>query len=337
MATLKDIAERVGVTPAVVSRLLRKDETLRVSEEKRQMILDVARELDYTPNLSARSLRLSRSNLIAMVVHDVVNPVFTEIVAGAQQAAKAYGYSLLLGDADALGPGAERMTNLIRGGGIDGLILQGAGAATDLALKNAASKHLRTVLLQERTGPDYGVVRLPDQQASRLATEHLLHLGHRAIGHLGTAQGLRLSEQRQWGWQQTLRDVGIEPEDDWQVWAGSDLDSGHLGMTQLLKKTPGLSAVVVSNVVAGIGAMTAAFELGYAIPRDLSIIAIHDTPFAMHTQPALSVVKMPLPQLGYQAIEMLLGEVLPSGQELVIEHPSPQVISRGSTRPLSPN
>ena len=110
MATLKDIAQRVGVTPAVVSRLLRDDETLRVSNETRQKILDVAKELDYSPNLSAQSLRLARSNLIAMVVHDVANPVFAQIMHGAQQAAKNHGYSLLLGDADVLGEGASRMT-----------------------------------------------------------------------------------------------------------------------------------------------------------------------------------------------------------------------------------
>ncbi|MEM7799147.1 MAG: LacI family DNA-binding transcriptional regulator [Chloroflexota bacterium] len=335
MATLKDIAERVGVTPAVVSRLLRDDATLRVSEETRQKILEVAKELDYTPNLTAQSLRLSKSKLIAMVVHDVANPVFAEIISGAQKAAKNHGYSLLLGDADALGPGATRMTSLIRGGGIDGLILQGAGAATDLALKNAASKHLRTVLLQEHAGSDYGVVRLPDSRAAVLATEHLLSLGHRRIGMLGTAEGLSLSNRRHDGWKSTLAAHQIEPEPEWVVWSGSDLDVGFKGILQLLKQAPDLTAVVVSNVVAAMGAISAAFEAGYDVPRDLSIVAIHDSPFAIHLRPKLTVVKMPLAELGRQAVEMLLGEGRLSGREMIIRSPLVELIDRASTKPIS--
>ncbi len=332
MATLKDIAEQVGVTPAVVSRLLRGDDTLRVNPKTREKILQVAQELEYAPNISAQSLRLSRSKLIAMVVHDVVNPVFAEIVSGAQQAAKEHNYSLLLGDADPLGPGATRMTDLIRGGALDGFILQGADTASDQALRDAASKHVRTVLLQERPGSDYGVVRLPDEQAGVIATDHLLDLGHTKIGMLGTAEGLHLSEARHQGWRTALDKRGIIPDQAWVGWFGSDVTAGYEGMKQLLTQAADLTAIVVSNVATAIGGVSAAFEMGHTVPDDLSIVAIHDTPFAKHLRPALTVVDMPLATLGRRAVEMLLGDVAPAGQEVVVETPSPQLIERASTR-----
>ena len=127
-----------------------------------------------------------------------------------------------------------------------------------------------------------------------------------------------------------LVENNIAPAESWSVWGGSDLDAGYAGMVQLLRHVPDLTAVVISNVVSAIGAISAVDEAGLRVPDDLSIVAIHDTPFALHARPALTVVQMPLPELGRQAIEMLLADESPAGRELVITKPKPILIERAS-------
>jgi DNA-binding LacI/PurR family transcriptional regulator len=127
MATIVEVAKRANVTPAVVSRLLNGDPTLRIKPETRQRVLDVVKMLNYSPNPSARALRKARTGMLGLVVHDITNPVYAEIIVGAQQAATDASYTLLLGDADALAPGEDSLEALLKSRAIDGLLLQRAG------------------------------------------------------------------------------------------------------------------------------------------------------------------------------------------------------------------
>ena len=334
MSRLKDVALAAGVTPAVVSRLLNGDSQLRVSPETRARVLRAAVDLDYSPNLAAQTLRLSRSNLIAMVVHDIFNPVYAKIEEGAQAAAANSGHFLMLGNAESLGNAEGNAADLIRGGALGGLILQGTGGNADLVLRRAVRNRLRTVLLQEGGEPDFTVVRLPDEQAGRIAAEHLLTLGHERIGCIGTRQGLRLSVDRAAGWRHALETNGIDIPESWLVWAGSDLQAGFDGMVNLLGKAPEITGVVVCNVVAAIGALSAAASFGRRVPDTLSVVAMHDTEFAKHTHPPMTVVNMALGTMGYRAVELLLADSPPTTRDVLVDQPAPALIERQSTRRL---
>lgn len=131
MATLKDIALRAGVTHSIVSRVLTGNPALRVSPDTRALIRKVADELDYVPNESARSLRKARPQAIAMAMHDITNPVFTQIFVGAQEEADTRDHVLFVSEVSALASGNARLGKLIRGGAIDGVILLGLGTQQD--------------------------------------------------------------------------------------------------------------------------------------------------------------------------------------------------------------
>ncbi len=332
MATNSEIAKAAGVSPAVVSRIVNRDETLRVSEETRARVLKVIEERDYAPNAAARSLKSARAGVVALVVHDLTNPVYAEIIAGAQKAAARHGKALLLGEAADLGDGQSQMEDLIGGGGVDGLILQGAGTEMDRALARAARRAMPTVLLQSGDAKTATLVRMDDEEAGRIATRHLLELGHRDIGFLDVSGGLAFSQGRASGWREAMTAAGIEPATDWIGHGGNSFADGAKGIARLLEAAPQLTAVVVGNVVAAVGATAALHDRGCRLPEDFSVIAIHDTDLAAYLRPALSVVRMPLRLLGEEAARLACHEDATTGEVITLAQP-PELIVRASTAP----
>ena len=334
MATLKDVARSAGVSPPVVSRVINADPSLRVSAETRARVLEAVRAHDYAPNPTAQSLRGGRPRILALAVHDISNPVYGEIVRGAQGTADAYGHALLLGDAAALGAGSAHLNRLVRGGGLGGLILQGAGAETDRVLAQVAGRSLRTVLLQDDGGgaegrePAHGFVALPDHAASGLATRHLLDLGHRRIGCIGGPAGLRFSLDREAGYRKAMPDA-VPPA--WITPSTSDAQGGYAAANRLLDAAPELTGLVVCNVLAALGALAALSARGLRVPDDVSVVALHDMPLAVYAQPALTTVALPLFELGARAARMLCDPEDPAGSVRI--EIAPRLIERRSATP----
>lgn len=336
MATLVQIAEKAGVSPAVVSRVLNGDQTLRVSEETRSRVLRIASEMDYAPNIAARSLRSSKSGLIALVVHDVSNPVYSEIVRGAQQAAAREGKALLLGDVSEEHGGTEHLVDLINGGGLDGMVLQGHGGNTDAIVTRVAKRSVPTVLLQTGIDGSTHLVSLPDETATHLATRHLLDLGHERIGCLGTRAGLTFTEDRRKGWERAMREAGLEPEPRWFVSDGSTIAGGSAAATELLKGAPEITGIVCCNILSAIGALESIKAGGLRIPEDISLIALHDIEFAKHLTPALTTIVMPLFEMGARAVEIVSNGDIPKPGQTIIGTPAPTVEVRQSTAAVPP-
>lgn len=333
MPTIKEVAAVAGVAPSVVSRLLNGDATLRIRPETRARIHDAVARLEYAPNVAARALRAGRSGAVALALHDVVNPVYAEIVAGAQQAAADLDQALFLGDVEGLAQGSGTLTRMIDGGALDGLIMQGASRPSDEVLARFALK-VPTVMLQEDPRAGVTVVGLADEQAARVATEHLLQLGHIRVGCITRMRGTRPARDRLRGWRDAMHQAGLRPRrTDWLWGQWTDAEAGARAMGRLLSRSPDLTGVVVCNVVEGIGALSAAAELGYRVPEDLSVIAIHDIPIASFLRPPLTTVRLPLAELGRRAVELLFPKGPTAETATVITEPAPELVLRGSTAP----
>jgi LacI family transcriptional regulator len=326
------VAERAGVTPAVVSRVLNADPTLQVRAETRERVLAAARELDYTPSHAARALRHQRTGALGLAVHDVANPLYGEIILGAQRAAAKTGHVLLLADIDGLARGDETFRRTVHGGAIDGLLLQRAGTASDRKVITTASTRIPTVLLNDRSAT-HASVALDDAAGTRTATQHLLDLGHTRIGHLRVG-GTQRSGQRVRGWREALARAGAEPDPRWLVDGGHTVESGLAGMRRLLAGADLPTAVVVGNVLAAIGALTAAREAGLRVPEDLSVVSFHDVLYAAHLMPPLTAVALPLRELGAAAVALLLERLEGAPpRQVVVRDPAPTLVRRGSTAP----
>ena len=331
MTTLADIALAAGVSPAVVSRVVNRDPNLRISASTRERVLRAVKDRSYAPNVAARSLRSSRSGVVAAVMNDVANPVYPEIIRGAQSAAGKAKRALLLGDLSCGPASASHLADLISGNGVDGLIIQAAGGVNDSLLVRAARRGLPVVLLQTRLELRAHLVMLPDRAAAEMATGHVLGLGHREIGCIATHAGLTFTEARRDGWETALDAVDVPGKNCPIVHAGSTIRDGHKATAELLDQNPGLTALVCFNVLAAIGALDQTRERGLAVPQDISIVALHDIDLAAYLHPPLTTVAMPLYEMGRRAVEILCCAESAVDGETVIQSPPPKLICRSST------
>ena len=328
---MSEIARAAGVSPAVISRVTNGDPSLRIREETRERVLRTVKRYDYAPNTAAKSLRTAETGLLALVVHDLSNPLHSEIASGARQEADRLKKSVILGEAMEMGQGLGRIEELIAGGGVDGLILQGTESDHDRALARAARRWMPTVLLQ--SGEIRGnatLIRLADAKAGLMATECLLGLGHRRIGYLGVADSLPFSADRRTGWEAAMEKAGIAPGKHWSANAGSAFATGACGAAQLLRSAPELTGIVVANVAAAVGALATLTDLGRRVPEDVSLVAIHDSEMARFVRPALTVVRMPLRELGAAAVSACCSRKGPVPREIRVSDPRPEIIWRAS-------
>lgn len=332
MVTNSQIAKAAGVSPAVVSRIVNGDKTLRVSEETRKRVLELVEELGYAPNAAARSLRSAKAGMIALVVHDVTNPVYAEIISGAQHAAAAHGKAVLLGEASGETDGAKRIEELIAGNGIDGLILQGAGTAMDKALARAAQRSVPTVLLQSGKARNATLLRLDDEAAGRLATQHLIDAGHRKIGFLGADDSLQFARFRRQGWRLAHEANNIPSDPEATEHAASTFHEGAIAIGKLLDRKPDLTAVVAANVITAIGALSMLLDRGCNVPRDFSVIGIQDAEIAAVFRPALTIVQMPLHALGETAVNLVCQGKTKS-TEILLNDIELSIIERSTVAP----
>ena len=269
MAKLADIAKAAGVSSAVVSRVINKDPTLRVGKETRERVLEAIAALDYSPNIAAKSLRSARSGLIGILLNDITNPVYTEILRGAQAAAVKNGKALLVFDSTMGEESAQRMATLIAGGALEGLIIQAAGEVSDSVIARAAARKVPTILLQADLELDAHLISLPDEDAARIATEHLIEHGHSRIACIATAEGMRFTERRLQGWRSALAAAGLG--ESGLVFAPSDMDGGEAALAELIAQDPAPTAILCFNVLSAIGALRGFEQLRPACAEGLFV------------------------------------------------------------------
>lgn len=348
--SLADVAARAGVSVSLVSRVLRGDTSIRIREETRRRVHAVAEELGYVPHQLARNLRTSKAGAIGLVVHDVTNPIYAEIIRGAQKAVNRRGSVLLLIDAEAVTDEAT-LLQIAAGGRVDGLLWQMAGHAELNSRVKVAARHVPVVLVNSRPEAGLPGVYLDDDRAARVAVRHLLDLCHERIGFIGGLRGSDVSERRRAAYRASLTEAGIQRCASWEVDGGWDATSGHDAAARLLKANRSqVTAVLVTNALVATGVVTAAYEMGLRVPEDLSVVAIHDLWFAARLTPPLTVVRLPLMDMGERAVELLHDVAFATGHaaaaastgssprpdgppDVAIVAPAPHLVTRGSTAP----
>lgn len=334
MVTLRDVAGHAGVSVSVVSRVLNSDPSIRIRPETRERVLESARLLRYAPNMAGRSLRRSRTNLLALVVPDVTNATFTDLVAGVESRALDKDYSVLLASSPRMQPGSDGFTRLLSERLVDGVLLQkGDDAPIDL-VSRALSHPERTVLINSGPVPGVSTIAIDDVAAATLATQHLLDLGHRTIGYIGGVPTSDSNDRRRSGVEKALADAGLSLAREHTTSLGYTYRSARDAARLLLSRRNAPTALVVGNVNAGIGTITEAAEMDVRVPDDLSVVAIHDIWPAITCAPALTTVRLPMKRLGATAVDVLLAGIdkaEPSAR--TVDDPAPELIIRDSTAP----
>jgi LacI family transcriptional regulator len=335
VATLSDVARRAGVSISAVSRVLSNAPEARVSAETRARIKQAAVDLAYRPNFAGRALKFSRTNVIALVVPDLTNAFATELMLGVEDEALERDYMVLLGRSEDLKPGGEMVSRLIGEGRVDGMLVQVADQSSAAEIADLVQAGYPIVFLNSiHTGHRGGVV-LDDEAGARLATEHLVGLGHRRIAMVGGLPQSYTAERRLTGFRAAMAAAGLPVPPTAVTRLGYQPGNGREALRALLAQPEPPTGLVVANINAAIGVLSEARSLRLQVPEDLSVISVHDAWTAENTWPPLSTVKMPMYQLGRAGVAGLYDRL--HGQEVrdhVVTDPSPQLVLRESTRAI---
>lgn len=333
--TLADVAAVAGVDRSVVSRVVSGDADLHVRPETRERVLAAVRDLGYRPNAIARSLRTAQSGALGLIIPNFSNPVYSEIIAGAEVAAAAHNSRLLIGS---WYPGAAEQSwhlDLVASGRVDGVLLAGAHVDDDL-LQQLDHSAVPLLLVNRRTRSARRSIVLDDEGAARLAVQHLVDLGHERIGHVAGPRSADTARRRRDGYLRVLKGSGIEADPTLVVEADYTSAGGAAGMAELLQLRTPPTAVFVSNALAAVGALHVAAELGFRIPDDISVVAVHDLALTAFLRPPLTTVRMPLQDLGRRAVEILCTTRQDEPVKECLREPM-ELLERASTAPPPPS
>ena len=301
--SIKDIARAAGVSHSTVSRALA-DSPL-VKEETKQRICRLAREMGYSPSAIARGLVTKRTQTIGLVVTTIADPFVAEIVRGVEETALDRGYNILLCNSNAQPQRELAAVSTLREKRVDGIIVS-ASRVGDLYLPMLLETGVPIVLVNNELSGRYVYSVVTDDEAGgRLATEHLLDLGHVRIGYISGPEVHRSNINRLWGYRQALQARGLTPDPRWIVPGDGGVQGGEEGMARLLSLPTSPSAVFCYNDVTAIGALLTARRLGWTVPDQVSVIGYDDISFAAYTNPALTTVEQRRYEMGSLAVQMV--------------------------------
>ncbi|MFI1863645.1 MULTISPECIES: LacI family DNA-binding transcriptional regulator [Streptomyces] len=354
--TLADVAARARVSPATVSRVL--NGNYPVAATTRERVLRAVDELDYVLNGPASSLAAATSDLVGILVNDIADPFFG-IMAGAAQteisgpegsSGRARGEKLAVVCNTGGSPQRELtyLTLLQRQRAAAVVITGGALedpahiAAMSAKLARLADAGTKVVLCgrpplpegapEARNGSVLAALTFDNRGGGRRLTEHLLTLGHRSIGYVAGPTERTTTRHRLEGHRAALAAAGVAGDQDRLTVHGPyTRSSGYDATRELLRRDPGLTAIVAANDTVALGACAAVRELGLRIPEDVSVAGFDDLPFSVDAVPALTTVRLPLFAAGARAGRLAMGkEDPPPGGIATI---GSDLMTRGSTAP----
>lgn len=306
MATIYDIARHVGVSAGTVSRALSRPE--KVLPATRQRIEQAAAALGYVPNTVARTLKTQRSGKILVTVPDIANPFFAQILQGAEEAAQAVGYAVLLGDTQNQPEREERYAQMLRRNEADGLIVLGhrlPPTAREIVEQQGATA---PVVNGCEFDPALGIpsVHIDNAAAARSVMEHLYGLGHERIAVVGGPPDNPLHQQRLEGARAAsrtrgrLRQLIIAPGD-------FSVESGYAAVKEVLSQVPVPTAAFCFSDQMALGALAACRDLGIRVPEDFSIVGFDDLASSRYLTPPLTTIRQPMREIGVRAVNLLLA------------------------------
>jgi LacI family transcriptional regulator/LacI family repressor for deo operon, udp, cdd, tsx, nupC, and nupG len=313
--SIEDIARAAGVSHSTVSRALRNSPL--ISPDVRTRIQHLAGEMGYTPNALAQSLQTHRSHTLGLVVTSIADPFIADVVRGVEEIARPAGFSVFLSAAYNDPAQEVEVIETFHRRRVDGILVASGRISSNYEAHLSRVKVPTVLLNNEARGDGRRLhwVRVDDDLGAQLATDHLLHLGHRAIGYLGVANRPRSNDQRLAGYRAALAAARVAAPDAWvampdaagddtQDGPAADLAAGQRLLSQLL--AAGVTAVFCFNDMVAVGALLACRSRGMVVPRDLSIVGYDDIEVARYVTPPLTTVAQPRLRLGTLATQVLL-------------------------------
>ena len=325
--TIRTVAKEADVSPATVSRVF--NDTAPVEESTRERILDAADRLGYVPNATARSLSLKENRTFGVLLPFLTGEYFPEVIRGLDQAARKHNRLLMLSSSHHAPDDLRRALSSMNGR-IDGIALM-LPQLVPSDYKEYLPSDVPAVLLNSSPeGHELSVVSIDNKEGGRLATEHLIELGHRRIGIITGEPANRDAQERLNGYREAMQDAGLDVPDDWIAEGDFERESGAEAARKLLSANRPPTAIFASNDYMAMGAIRSIEEQGYSVPADVSVIGFDNVPSSRHFTPALSTIDARMVGLGSRAISILMEVSHDSTTERRVELLEPQIRERDS-------
>lgn len=330
-ASLSTLSKYLGLSPAAISRVLNGAPAARsIPQATQDRIFEAARELNYRPNVLARSLRRGQSMTLGVLVPEIVDGYSSLVLSGVEEGLLQAGYFYLLISHHHRLELVENSLSMLSERAVDGLV------AIDTPLPQQVRVPSATVSRSDRRATNTSIV-LDNERAAELAISHLAELGHREIAII---KGQAYSSDTEFRWSAIQRALAAHalphrPSLITQLEGAPSHEPGYLATVRLLASGARFSALFAFNDISAIGAIRALREEGLRVPEDVSVIGFDDISSAAYQNPSLTTVRQPLQRMGLLAAESVLTRINGKGTETASEliQVDPELVVRESTAP----
>lgn len=314
--TIKDIAKIAQVSATTVSNVIN-GKTAKTTEETKQKILNLIKELDYKPNAMARSLVNGETKLIGVILPDISSFYFSRIIKGIEETAEVHGYSILVCSTYNDAENEHKYINLMREHCVDGIIIAPSLIKESWQFEDLLRIKYPMVAIHRSISSSEDVcnVYLDSYRDGYEATKYLIELGHKNIGCINGIPWLANCGDGMEGYRQAMKDHSLEIDDEWTYSSMHDVETGIKGAEKLLSCNNKVTAIVACSDVIAYGVYKVANKVKISIPYDLSVIGIDDLVFSEIITPALTTFKQPIKEMARKATEELISIILRQPRE----------------------
>lgn len=332
MSNNKEVARLAKVSTATVSRVV--NNYPHINEATRRRVLKAMRRLNYQPNRVARRLRMKRTQTIGLIVADITNPYYAEMIQSIEEFAYANQYGMLLSNTNEDPDKEKRYIDLLLKEQVAGIIFSPVNEDFVFSDRDQV-KHTAVVAIDRRLNKiAVDTVLVNNERGAKEATEYLIRLGHRRIGLITGPSQLTTGRERQLGYERAMMENGLKPDKALIKVGNFKQASGYEKAAELLGLKDPPSAIFVTNNLMTLGALNAIHEKGLNIPADISILGFDDLYWAPSLNPPLTAVAQPTYDLGRNAAELLFRRIANgTGTPVEINLP-PTLIIRDSCREI---
>lgn len=306
IATIRDVAERAGVSVATVSRVI--NNKGKISKETQAIVEQAIKDLSYTPNMVARGLSSKRSYAVALIVPTITNPFFPEIARGVEDIARSKGYNVFLCNTD---DRRDRLIDYIKSLSkqyVDGLIISSHNLTKE-DLKELSHLGIPVVMMDRVVeAQDFTSITVKNRIGGRMATQHLLDVGCERVAHISGLENELNATYRMWGYRDVVSEMPwFDPS--WIGRAEFSVESGYQVAKELIFRHPEVDGIFCSNDLIAIGALKAAYEWGKKVPNELAIVGFDGIAMSGMTAPGVTTVAQPKYEMGELAMKELLKQI----------------------------
>ena len=312
MITIKDVAEKAGVSPSTVSTIInRRHKQLGICDDTRRKVIKTMREMNYVPNFYSQNLRRGKTMTIGMIASDISNFSVALVTDGAESEASEHEYHIILGISS---NSAERERFFVKNflsRRVDGLIVSPAPSGETLDdLERPAMRGFPLVVFSDRPGIKIDTISGDEEAGSHRAVNYLHELGHRRIAYVSAFLGWPNARRKLRGYTDTLQDLGIEPLDELHIRVEkSTLTDGRKAAEIILRMDTRPDAVIFHSDAMAAGALNVLMDAGVRIPRDMSAIAFGSEFIAEVARVPMTTITAPYVESGRAAVRMILERI----------------------------